>query len=113
MVVRTHCKGHEFSGVQVGAGNVRRYFPKDTEFVELQLDHLQIRCSLEPKFWHGDTEIRDPRLCAWLESKHFYSRAGRKPILLSLIPAGQNSYRLQPFVRPPRTKPHIDPVNPA
>ena len=85
MVVKTQCKGHAFTGVEVGAGNVRRYFPKDIEAIELHLDHLLIQCGLPAGFWHGQTEIRDPRLCAWLESKNFNGRPGEAPVPLALV----------------------------
>ena len=115
MVVKTQCKGHAFTGVEVGTGNVRRYFPKDIGVIELHLDHLLIQCGLAPEFWQGQTEIRDPRLSAWLESKNFHGRPGQDPIPLALIPSGKNCFRLQPiFVnRQPRTKPTPDPGNPV
>ncbi len=96
MVVKTHSKGHRVTGLHVGNSNVRRYFPKDMAVIELQLDHLQIQCGLDPDFWEGQPEIHDPRLCAWLESKHFRGRPDRTPIPLAMIPAGNNSFRLQP-----------------
>jgi len=113
MVVKTQCKGREFTGVEVGADNVQRYFPKDTEAIELHLDHLLIQCGLAPAFWQGQTEIRDPRLCAWLESKNFHGRPGEAPIPLALIPSGKNSFRLRPIsanVRP-KYKPALVPIN--
>ena len=59
MVVKTHCKGRAFTGVEMGASNVRRYFPRDAEVIELHLDHLLIQCGLTPDFWQGQT--RDSR----------------------------------------------------
>jgi hypothetical protein len=50
---------------------------------------------LEPGFWRDQPEIHDPRLCAWLESKNFHTGQGRTPIPLAMIPAGENSFRLQ------------------
>jgi hypothetical protein len=96
MVVKTHSKGHGVTGLHVGETNVRRYFPKHVSVIELQLDHLQIQCGLEPDFWQGQPEIHDPRLCSWLESKNFQRRPDRAPIPLALIPAGKHSFRLQP-----------------
>jgi hypothetical protein len=81
----------------VGANNVRRYFPKNIAVIELQLDHLQILCGLRPDFWQGLPEIYDPRLCAWLESKNLDGRPGHAPVPLSMIPSGQNSFRLRPI----------------
>lgn len=95
MVVKTQCKGRGVTGLHVGISNVRRYFPKHVSAIELQLDHLQIQCGLSPDFWHGQPEIYDPRLCAWLESKHLRHKPDRTPIPLAMIPAGENSFRLQ------------------
>jgi hypothetical protein len=96
MVVKTHSVGRGITGLHVGAANVRRYFPRSVAVIELQLDHLQIQCGLDPDFWHGQPEIHDPRLCAWLESKHLHSKPDRAPIPLALVPSGKNSFRLQP-----------------
>lgn len=104
MVVKTQCKGRAFTGVEVGAGNVRRYFPREIEVVELHLDHLLIQCDLSPAFWKGQAEIRDPRLGAWLESKNFNSGRGEAPIPLVLIPSGKNCFRLQATARSDRQK---------
>jgi hypothetical protein len=97
MVVRTQSKGREITGLQVGANNVRRYFPKGTEIIELELDHLQIQCSLGPDFWQDQPEIHDPRLGAWLQSKNFHERPSREPVPQALIPNGENSFRLRPI----------------
>jgi hypothetical protein len=96
MVVKTQSKGHGLTGLHVGASNVRRYFPKDTSVIELQLDHLQIQCGLEPNFWQDQPEIHDPRLNAWLESKRMKGKSNQSSLLLAMIPAGKNSFKLQP-----------------
>jgi hypothetical protein len=96
MVVKTQSKGRGFTGLHVGASNVRRYFPKDISVIELQLDHLQILCGLGPAFWQDEPEIHDPRLCAWLESKNFHTRPDRTPVPLVMIPSGKNCFKLQP-----------------
>ena len=96
MVVKTQSKGIKVTGLLVGVDNVRRYFPKHVAVIELQLDHLQIQCGLAPDFWRGEPEIRDPRLCAWLESKHMHGKKDRNPVPLAMIPAGKNSFKLQP-----------------
>lgn len=97
MVVKTHSEGREYTGVEVGTSNVKRYFPRGAEVIELRLDHLLIQCGLAPDFWQGDTEIRDPRLAAWLASKNLQAGIRRAPICLSMIPTGKNSFRLRPF----------------
>lgn len=85
------------TGLDVGVTNVRRYFPRNIAMIELQLDHLQIQCDLSPDFWQDLPEIKDPRLCAWLESKHFQAHLERTSIPMSMIPSGKNSFRLQPI----------------
>ncbi len=115
MVVRTQSKGRELIGLEVGANNVRRYFPKDTAEIELELDHLQIQCGLGPDFWRDQPEIHDPRLCAWLKAKHLEGKPGETPTPLAMIPSGKNSFRLQPICRNGRskTKPAPPPLDEA
>lgn len=96
MVVKTQSKGRGVTGLHVGVNNVRRYFPKNIVSIDLQLDHLQIQCGLKPDFWNGEPEIFDPRLCAWLESRHMHAQSDRTPIPLAMIPEGKNTFRLQP-----------------
>jgi hypothetical protein len=96
MVVKTQSKGRGVTGLHVGENNVRRYFPRNIASIELVLDHLQIECGLKPGFWQGEPEIFDPRLCAWLESRHMHAKLDRDPIPLALIPEGKNSFRLRP-----------------
>lgn len=112
MVVKTQCRGHAFTGVEVDAVSVRRYFPRNVDVIEIHIDHLLIRCGLAPGFWEGEPAIRDPRLCAWLESKNFHGRPGEAPVPMALIPFGKNCFRLQPAT-PPRSKPALHPIDPA
>lgn len=102
IVVKTHNKGREVVGLEVGASNARRYFSRDASIIELELDHLQIECRLAPDFWDGSAEIRDPRLCAWLAQKNFNGKVGESPLPMAMIPSGKNSYRLQPLPLPVR-----------
>jgi hypothetical protein len=95
MVVKTQSKGRGLTGLHVGALNVRRYFPRNISVIELELDHLQIQCGLDPEFWRDEPEIYDPRLCAWLESKNFHTRPDRTPVPLVMVPSGKNSFKLQ------------------
>lgn len=94
MVVKTQCNGHEVTGLRVGTYNARRYFPKNVSAIELQLDHLRIECGLPADFWNGQPEIRDARLCAWLQQKQSQGKSCRTPIPLHMIPSGENSFRL-------------------
>jgi hypothetical protein len=97
MVVTTQGKGREIKGLQVGASNVRRYFPKSAHFIQLELDHLQIQCCLPPGFWLDQPVIHDVRLGAWLESKQFHDKPGCSAVPLAMIPNGKNSFRLRPI----------------
>jgi hypothetical protein len=97
MIVKTQSKGREFTGVDVGANNVRRYFPREMDVIDIEIDHLQIQCRLSPGFWEGLPEIRDRRLSAWLKSKNFHGKPGAKAIPLALIPSGRNCFRLRPI----------------
>jgi hypothetical protein len=97
MVVKTQYDGSRVSGLYVGAHNVKRYFSKRVQEVELQLDHLQIQCGLTDRFWDGQPEIHDARLCDWLESKHFRDKPSRTPVPLALIPSGRNSFKVAPL----------------
>jgi hypothetical protein len=94
MVVKTQSKGHGVTGLHIGARNVRRYFPRETKNIELQLGHLRIQCGLKPDFWDGQPEIHDPRLCAWLESKNLHGTANRV-VPLAMIPAGNSCFQLE------------------
>jgi hypothetical protein len=96
MVVKTLNRGRSCTGLHVGAYNVRKYFPRGTSVIELQLDHLQIQCGLKPDFWKDAPEIEDPRLSLWLESRHMHKNLDRNPVPLAMIPSGKNIFRLQP-----------------
>ncbi len=115
MLVRTQSKGREITGLQVGANNVRRYFPKSAAVIELELDHLRIQCWLDPAFWLDQPEISDPRLGAWLQSKNFHERPSRDPVPLALIPNGKNCFQLRPIgcKGQARNRSASDPFNPA
>ena len=99
MVVKTQYQGYRVSGIYVGVNNVRRYFSKRINAVELQLDHLRIECGLTPRFWDGQPEIHDPRLCDWLESKQLHDRPSREPVPMALIPSGKNSFKVASISR--------------
>ena len=96
MFVKAQYQGHAFTALHVGRRNARLYFTRSNSTVELELDHLRIECGLPPGFWADDAEIRDRRLCAWLESKYHRVSASRAPIVLSLTPSGENSFKLGP-----------------
>jgi hypothetical protein len=107
MVVKTQYDGFRVSGLYVGVNNVRRYFSKRSRVVELQLDHLQIQCGLTPRFWDGQPEIHDARLCDWLESKRLHDRTRHTPVPMALIPSGKNSFKLsslEPDGKSPRDR---------
>ncbi|HEV2133006.1 MAG TPA: hypothetical protein VGR47_01965 [Terracidiphilus sp.] len=100
MIVTTQTRGHSITGLRIGAANVRRYFPSGLHSIDLELDHLRIRCDLEASFWRGRPEISDPRLCSWLQAK--CSHELPEQVSVEMVPAG-DSYRLQ-CRRSPRHK---------
>jgi hypothetical protein len=87
------------TGLHVGNGNVQQLFPPDVPSVELQLDHLQIVCTLQPEFWQGQPEIHDERLNSWLEAKRMNGKLAAGPAPLAMIPSGDHVFRLQPIPR--------------
>jgi hypothetical protein len=101
MMVKTHFDGREIVGLYIGVRNARQKFPKDVKDIELVLGHLHIHCELPPEFWRGQPEIRDPRLCDWLQSKILHGQPRRTPVPLEMLPTGNNTFRLQTIKLPP------------
>lgn len=99
MFVKALSKSRGVTGLLVGTANARRYFPQDIYTIELEIGHLKIQCHLDKEFWSTKPEIHDPRLCAWLESKHMHTNAARTPVSLALLPAGKNTFRLESMRR--------------
>jgi len=95
MVVKTQVNGTGVTGLHVGAKNVRRYFPKNVDTIELQLDHLKIQCGLSPQFWHGEPDIHDRRLCEWLDFKVFHRVNGQRCLRLAMTPSGNNTFSVR------------------
>src|SRR5664279_4917602 len=106
MVVKTQSTGRSVTGLNVGAKNARRYFPKNILIIELQTDYLPIKCGLGPDFWQDQSEIRNPRLCVWLKFKYPCGNPGRTPFPLAMIPLGKNSSGLQPISSRVHAEPH-------
>jgi hypothetical protein len=95
LLVEIQHKGSNITGLNIGANNVRRYFPKGKSSIDLRLDHLEIQCELPPGFWKNQPEISDPRLSAWLEAKNIRKAGKRDPVFLDLVPDDGRSFRLQ------------------
>jgi hypothetical protein len=94
MLVKSQCIGNRVTGLVVGKNNVRRYFPRKFEAINLKLDHLLIECGLAARFWDGEPEIRDPRLCLWLESKQSRESNCRASMPLYMTPTGDGAFSL-------------------
>ena len=103
MIVKMQKKGHSITGVRIGSSNVRRFFPSGVQAIDLELDHLRIRCHLDANFWLDQPEISDPRLCAWLQDRFFCEKLPGKPVPIELVQAG-NSYRLNLISSPREAK---------
>jgi len=86
-------------GLHIGAINVQRYFPRNVDQVELELDHLCIVCLLEPSFWQDRPEIHDLRLSSWLESKRSSGKLAANCASVALVPSGNHAFRLQLIAR--------------
>lgn len=99
MLVIAQYKGHSVTSLRVGRRNARRFFARSTAAIEFELDHLRIECGLPPEFWDGEAEIRDHRLCAWLESKRHPRHPSRADVTLAMVPSGRNSYKLSPVLQ--------------
>jgi hypothetical protein len=69
MVVKMQGSRRGVSGLYIGPKNVRRFFPPNILAVDLELDYVQIQCSLNSDFWDENPAISDPRLCSWLDGK--------------------------------------------
>lgn len=96
MLVNVQHKSPGITGLNIGVDNVKRYFPKGNSSIDLHLDHLQIRCELQPAFWKNEPQIFDPRLSAWLKAKHLSKSRGGAGVVLALVPEDNESYRLEP-----------------
>lgn len=93
MIVSMQNNGGSITGIRMRLSDVRRHFPSDLKAVDLELDHLRIRCDLDASFWLDRPQISDPRLCVWLEEKLFWCKISTQPVL-QMVRAG-DSYRLQ------------------
>jgi hypothetical protein len=94
MLVKAQYKGHAVTSLRVGRQNARRYFARSAPTIQLELGHLCIECGLPPDFWQGEAELRDWRLCAWLESKHNAGGSLNTQVTLTMIPSGENSFKI-------------------
>lgn len=101
MVVRTRSRNGRMIGLDVGAANARRHFPKSASRVSLELGHLHIDCALTPDFWEDRAEICDARLADWLESNHLRPRTNPSPVFLIMTRIGESSFALRPAVQRP------------
>jgi hypothetical protein len=96
MLVKTHRNGNDRTGLHIGRANANRFFRKDAHSIELKLGDLHIRCTLAPDFWEGRPQIQDPRLSEWLKFKVGRARSGPGAALLTLVPAGVDTFVLHP-----------------
>jgi|SRR6516164_11074619 hypothetical protein len=95
MLVGIQQKSPDLTGLNIGADNVKRYFPKRNSSIDLRLDHLEIRCDLQPAFWKNEPQIFDPRLSAWLKAKNLDKSKRGADVVLALIPDDNQSFRVQ------------------
>lgn len=112
MIVRMQDRGRGVTSLRIGARNVKRYFTRTVPTVDLDLENVQIQCELGQGFWRDQPEIVDPRLCAWLTAKNSKWKADGDRVVLAMLPAGTNSFRIQPMLprRSTKPKPTYDPA---
>lgn len=94
MIVRMQSNGHSITGIQIPISDAHRLFPGGLNSIELELDHLRIRCDLLDRFWLGEMEISDRRLAAWLEEKFYWQKDPKDLESIEMVEDG-DSYRLQ------------------
>ncbi len=95
MIFEADCKGSVVTGLRLGRESGGTLFGSRPGMLELELDHLRISCGLPAGFWNGEGEIRDRRLCGWLELKK--QREGAVGAMsVTLTPAGENAFRVKP-----------------
>ena len=104
MLVRLQNDGHSIIGIRIRTSDARRHFPTSVKAVDLQLDHLRIRCDLKESFWFNRPQISDPRLRLWLETKALWNNLSR---VLRMRKDG-DCYRLEFTNTPARA--HAKPV---
>lgn len=93
MIASLQNHGHSIAGIRIGISDAKQHFPEGAECVDLELDHLRIRCELHTDLWGNRAEISDPRLRAWLEEKFYWQKLPTFPVSVELIRSGE-SYRL-------------------
>ena len=96
MLVRTQRNGNDETGLHIGNSNARRYFRKRAPSIDLLLDDLRIRCTLAPDFWEGRPQIHDRRLSEWLVFKDSRRGSNCRPMLLTMLPSGVDTFVVQP-----------------
>jgi len=94
MIVTMQSEGHSITGIRIGTSDARRLFPRGLNSVDLELDHLRIRCGVRSDSRLHHAEISDPRLSAWLEEKLHWRKLPGAPVSVELVKSG-DSYRLQ------------------
>ncbi len=94
MMVKMQNQGHSITGIRMERADAQSFFPSDLKTVEIELDHLQIRCDLKAKFWLDQPEISDPRLSAWLEEKFYWRKLPNTPVSVEMVRTGDH-YRIQ------------------
>jgi hypothetical protein len=94
MIASMQSQGRSITGIRIGTSEARRNFPHGAKAIDLELDHLCIRCDLHTNSLRDRTEISDRRLCAWLEEKFYWQKLPPSPVAVEMVRSG-NSYRLQ------------------
>jgi hypothetical protein len=101
MVVYTGARTRGGLGLRITNSQVQEFFPPEALTIELELDHLRILCPLDASFWQDRPEIHDLRLSSWLETKRSTGKLANSGGQLTMVPCGNNTFRLLPVLPDP------------
>ena len=107
MVVYTGARTRGVLGLQITNSQVQEFFPPEALTIELELDHLRITCPLPASFWQDRPEIHDLRLSSWLETKRSTGKLANSGGQLTMVPCGNNTFRLLPLPPDPPSPNHF------
>jgi len=86
-------------GIRVGKANAHKFFKKEWENIEVEINGVFYKFKLSPTFWMTCPEFRGKSISAWLLSHKLISWPKGKPPILELVPIGGNCFRLtEPYI---------------
>jgi len=92
-------------GIRIGKKNVRKYFKRNWDQVEIKIDGIFHEFKLSSKFWTTCPEIRGKELRDWLRSQKSIPWFKGHPPRFELVPLSENMFRLTKIQMPDRRIP--------